>query len=131
MDATDPLSFDAWFRQTFRAEPPFAITVPLFKQPGLSHWASAKVSTLSPSRLVIPTFPDDPEVYTVAGHWGYGIASQAFYFIQRAGERRVFLRLAFGGAYGERGAEAAEVVAALEAYRAVALHPWISASTIT
>jgi hypothetical protein len=107
-------TLEDWFQRTFGAPFPFPIDEPLVQTAGSTHWATHP--QLSPEALVIPTFPDAPPCYTVVGHWGHGIGSQAFYFVRREEHHRCFLRVGFGGAYdpAERGGD---IVAALTTYR--------------
>jgi hypothetical protein len=115
----------AWFARTFGAPLPFAVD--LVQTPERTHWTTH--AALVPDALVVPTFPDTPPCYTVIGHWGYGVGSQAFYFVRREARHRCFLRVDLGGAYDppERGAE---IAAALAVYRELLEEPALHASEI-
>lgn len=52
-------------------------------------------------------FDDAPVGTWATGHWGYGTNSYAWYFIRKDERRRVFLRLFWGGAYGDPVSDAA------------------------
>ena len=101
-----------WFKRTFGAPLPFPIPE-LSQTPNTTHWATHPA--LTPHALMVPTFPDDPPSYTVIGHWGHGIGSQAFYFIRRDDQHRCFLRVGYGGAYDSTSASS--IVKALALYR--------------
>ncbi|MBI4348104.1 MAG: hypothetical protein HY553_14700 [Elusimicrobia bacterium] len=58
----------------------------------------------------------------LAGFWGYGVNSYAWYFVRRDRRRAVFLRLPYGGAYGDSEHEALAVKAFTERY--VAFEQW-------
>jgi hypothetical protein len=105
-----------WFEKSFGAPLPFALGE-LAQTPDATHWATALVPQLSARALVIPAFPDEPSSYTVIGHWGSGLGSQAFYFVRREPQHRCFLRIGWGGAWDDTTAE--QIVAALDEWRAL------------
>ena len=102
-----------WFERTFGAPLPFPLPE-LVQTPNTTHWATHPA--LTPHALMVPAFPDDPPAYTVLGHWGHGIGSQAFYFIRRDPQHRCFLRVGFGGPYDPEERRK-EIVEALTLYR--------------
>jgi hypothetical protein len=106
----------AWFQRVFGAALPLTIDAPLWLTPDQTHWTTTRCAALAPGALITPTFPDDPAEYTVIGHWGHGMTSQAFYFVRREPRHRCFLRLAYGGAFGDPADQAAEIVATLREY---------------
>jgi len=110
-------SFRAWFEQTFGAPIPLVVDVDLHRSPGGTHWATELRPELSASAQMIPVFVEAIDPYVVTGAWGHGMASRAFYWIERRGQHRAFFRLPFGGAYGHGSEDAAEVVRFLEGYR--------------
>jgi hypothetical protein len=118
-----------WFERTFGAPLPFVIAEPLVQTPGKTHWSTVVSPELAPDSLVVPAFPETPASYTVLGHWGYGVGSQAFYFVRREGRHRCFLRVGLGGAY-DPPERVAEIVAALSTYRALLEAPALSASEL-
>lgn len=109
-----PSTLEEWFQRTFGAPLSFPIEEPLIQTPGRTHWTTHP--ELTPDVLVIPSFPDAPPCYTVVGHWGHGIGSQAFYFVRRDAHHRCFLRVGFGGPY-DPASRAGDIVAALGIYR--------------
>lgn len=106
-----------WFERTFGAPLPFPVLEPLVQVPGRAHWATALAPELAAEALVVPIFPQAPARYTVIGHWGYGIGSQAFYFVCKDEHHRVFLRVGYGGPYDDPVERNAEIVSALSGYR--------------
>lgn len=55
-------------------------------------------------RLPLPSvdgFEGAPLGTWLAGFWGYGVNSYAFYFARKDERREVYLRLAYGGVYGK------------------------------
>ena len=122
---------ESWFEQTFGAPLPLALPT-LVQTPGAHHWVSqqwANDPSLSPNALMVPAFPDQPERYTVIGHWGHGLGSQAFYFVHREPEHRCFLRVGFGGPY-DPPSRAGEIVRALSLYRELRALPGLHRSEV-
>jgi hypothetical protein len=61
--------------------------------------------------------------YFLAGFWGHGINSYAFYWCVADTRQRVFLRLPYGGVYMDAETTGAEVLSALRGYAAFWTHP--------
>lgn len=62
----------------------------------------------------LPEQQDDP--YWFSGTWGYGANSYAFYYVDIRPHRRIWMRLPFGGAYGDperQSRQIAEVISDL------------------
>lgn len=72
---------------------------------------------------VIPVnFDAAPRGIWLAGYWGHGVNSYAWYFVRKDARREVFLRLFYGGVYGDEKRDAANVRAFVERY--VAFEEW-------
>lgn len=71
---------------------------------------------------LVPVLPGNleeaPQGTWLAGFWGYGANSCAYYFVRKNERSHVFLRLPYGGAYGNTGQDAAQVRAFVERYAA-------------
>jgi hypothetical protein len=50
-----------------------------------------------------------PDGLYLAGFWGYGVNSYAFYYCVVDSWRQVFFRLSYGGAYSDTGEDAAAI----------------------
>lgn len=107
--------FRGWFEQTFGAPFPLDLWTPL-RSPGEAHWVSADLPEGAEARPLREEFLDQPDRYLSTGFWGHGVNSYAFYFIEKRGAHRCFLRLRYGGAYGDPAEDAVRVLAFLRAY---------------
>lgn len=70
-------------------------------------------------RLPLPSvdaFAGAPLGTWMTGFWGYGLNSYAFYFARKDERREVYLRLAYGGAYGKPFGEARQVREFIDRY---------------
>lgn len=101
------------------------------KTPGVDHWSTSDAPALSTSGFGGGVLPDEPARYTVLGLWGRGLGSRAFHFVTRSDGRRVFLRLAYGGAFGKEDEQAREIVRAVEAYDALVRAPRLVDAAVT
>lgn len=114
MPSTEPAgaALERWLRATFGELP--ALELGPLVELGPSAWASPGVTLPLP---IVPAFrAEPPDDYALAGHWGRGGASEAVYVIERRGPHRTFLRLPWGGAYGEAAMDAARIREALSAW---------------
>jgi hypothetical protein len=83
-------------------------------------WVSESLAGTPLDLPMTPSFLERPAEYVLAGHWGRGVSSLAIYFVGRWPHHRVFFRLPFGGAYGDRDTDArhaAEYLACYQAFR--------------
>jgi hypothetical protein len=64
-----------------------------------------------------------PDGYFLAGFWGHGCNSYAFYWCVADARQRVFLRLPYGGVYMNAKTAGAEVLSVLCSYAAFWSHP--------
>lgn len=109
--------FGEWFERTFGA--PLPLEAALSVERVADHvWMSERAKASLGSPPMMPELPDLGGDYVVAGHWGYGTSSWAFYWIEVRGTHQRFFRLPWGGAYGDAGADAAHVRAYLAGYDA-------------
>lgn len=114
---TPPSTFADWFSTTFGEAFPLKSLAPQLETTDVDGvWSSTRAPELLPSALMVPAFPDIGRDYAVAGSWGYGLASHAFYLVRKYGAHEHFFRLSFGGAYGDARSDAAEVVRFLRGY---------------
>jgi hypothetical protein len=116
-DSTDT-DFGTWIEDTFGAGFPVRL------EESLVHyrdrvWVSPGLRDSFRSLQVpmTPAFAEPPGDYCMAGHWGHGVNSWAFYLIERRGAHKVFFRLPYGGAYGDPSRDAARAVRFLASYQ--------------
>lgn len=110
-------------RQIGRALPfaiPEAAIITQETEDGDDELVTTMVATLPASNqplLVqahLSAFEFAPVGYFFTGFWGHGVNSYAFYYCDVSESRRVYLRIQFGGAYGDIARERADVIEALE-----------------
>ena len=114
-----PTEFRAWYRGTFGEDFPFDPS-PLVQTAPLV-WVDPALAQAPLAPPVTPAFRDAPGDYQLLGVWGHGVQSHALYCIERRGPHRAFLRLPWGGAYGERDRDARRVLETLTRYAAFRL----------
>ena len=72
--------------------------------------------------MPLPIFSDNleeaPYGAWLAGFWGYGANSYAWYFVRKSHRCHVFLRLFYGGVYGDPAQDAERVRSFLQRYTA-------------
>jgi hypothetical protein len=110
------IDFADWFRRLLGWPCPLPAELQPTAYCGNNLWASPSLAT---SKIVPPVRPEffaAPREYILAGHWGHGVSSYALYYIAVTASHRVFFRLAFGGAYGDRVRDAAFAVGYLTEY---------------
>lgn len=105
--------FFAWFREKYRAEFPIPLAMPLAKV-GPLVWTSLEKLEHPP---MVPEFYEGPD-YLIAGEWGRGVNSYAFYFVEKRGTHRRFFRIFSGGVYGKPDDDLRSVVEYLAGYEA-------------
>lgn len=105
MPSTDdfPTFYLAAFGEPFPFDP--GPLVPLHER----AWGSPALSGAALELPMTPAFREAAGDYVLAGTWGHGVQSHALYFVERRGTTRVFLRLPWGGAYGDPVADARRV----------------------
>jgi hypothetical protein len=88
------------------AEHPVSSLVPLDGQPlDKSLLIGSTEASRKPSLIqgdISEYLKKGPKGYFLVGYWGYGVNSYAFYFARINSWSRVFFRLPYGGAYGDR-----------------------------
>lgn len=104
-------SFEDWLHATFGTLP--ALDLGPLVQVAPAAWATPGIGGPLP---IVPEFRDEPGDYVLVGHWGRGGASEAVYVVERRGPHRVFLRLPWGGAYGNPERDAARVREAIASW---------------
>jgi hypothetical protein len=110
--------FHHWFRETFGCSFPVPVNCTLFQTQNSLHWASDDRAALSALAMMTPESSEWSKLsgpYIAAGAWGYGASAHAFYWVERTIGSLTYLRLPFGGIYGEAD-DAAEVVQFLQGY---------------
>lgn len=108
------MSFRDWFQRRFGAPFPIPLEVGLEKK-GDAFWSTPEYSGSAP---MVPSFDEELERYVLAGEWGRGVNTYAFYFVEKRGPHRRFFRIFSGGVYGSAGDAAKEVIAFLSGYEA-------------
>jgi hypothetical protein len=106
--------FFEWFRNKYQAEFPIALSLPL-QHREQTFWVSTELAQLEHPPMV-PEFYEQPNEYALAGEWGRGVNSYAFYFAERRGQHRRFFRIFSGGVYGRPEEDAKIVVGFLAGY---------------
>ena len=105
--------FARWFEESYGA--PFPVKLGAQLVPAADGvWVSPGLRIESPP--MVPEFLETAGDYVIAGSWGRGFNSYAFYFVEKRGEHRRFFRLQSGGVYTNPEACAKEIVAFLGAY---------------
>lgn len=117
-------ALESHFSESFGLELPAALkndpqTEPL--HPESDEWLAYSWSAKS-EKVPLPVFPDNfektPKGTWMLGFWGYGANSYAFYFVRKDNKREIFLRLGYGGAYGDAKQDGLEVKETLQRYMA-------------
>ena len=120
------------FYKCFGYELPAALefdpeTEPL--HPGSDDWLAFSRAAQS-ENVRLPVFEDNlkeaPSGTWLLGFWGYGANSYAFYLARKDKKREVFLRLFYGGVYGNPERDAVEVRTFLQRY--VAFEEWAASN---
>jgi hypothetical protein len=96
-----------WFREAFGGELPLEAALRPAHHLGAKVWGSESLVGRDVEPPMTPGFLDEPAEYVLAGYWGHGVNSWAFYYVGRWSDHRVFFRLAFGGVYGDTARDAA------------------------
>lgn len=96
-----------WFRDAFGAELPLDEALRPAHHLGGKVWGSESLVGTDVEPPMTPGFLDRPAEYVLAGYWGHGINSWAFYYVGRWAGHRVFFRLGYGGVYGDSARDAA------------------------
>ena len=107
-------AFGDWFRTKYGAEFPVALErelVPHEKQIWISQNLAGKIQ----HPPMVPEFREDPE-YAIAGEWGRGVNTYAFYLVEQRGAHRRFFRIFSGGVYGRPEEDTRAVVEYLAGY---------------
>ena len=92
--------FSDWFRDRYGADFPVALAATLVKHDE-RVWISDNLAGKLEHPPMVPEFREEPD-YAIAGEWGRGVNSYAFYLVERRGAHRRFFRIFSGGAYGRR-----------------------------
>ena len=77
-------------------------------------WTSEGIELRFPP--MVPEFRDEQE-YAIAGEWGRGVNTYAFYWVEKRGAHRCFFRIFSGVVYGRPEEDSRAVVDYLAAYR--------------
>jgi hypothetical protein len=121
-------------REVGRALPfiiPTAATITQERELGEEELVTTMVATPSAAeepmfmQAQLGAFAHVPVGYFFTGFWGHGVNSYAFYYCDIGEARRVYLRVLFGGIYGDLARERAAVIEALEGlarFEALAAH---------
>jgi hypothetical protein len=109
--------FPVWFANTFGGDFPVRLRRPL-RHVRESFWVDDRMSPVPAHPPMTPDFEPDRPDYLMAGRWGHGVQSHAFYWIDVDAAHRCFFRLPHGGAYSDEEADIASVRAFLEGYAA-------------
>ena len=117
MTAKSAQGFEPWFEETFGAPFPIALSGDLVSVND-RVWASKGLEGEIEAPPMTPEFLDTTEDYAIAGLWGHGVNSSAFYFVEQRGPHRRFFRLSCGGGYADFESEARDLVGYLGGYRA-------------
>jgi tetratricopeptide (TPR) repeat protein len=116
------------FAKTFGLEFPPSLEPDKDQEPmhPLSNGILAFSRAVKQEGVLLPVMPDNfeaaPRGTWMVGQWGYGANSYAFYFVRKDSRREIFLRLFYGGAYGNPTEDAAHVKTFLERY--IAFEAW-------
>lgn len=113
MSGAQPAFLD-WFQKKLGQPFPLTLAKPL-ENIAEDVYASRELDA-STTPPMIPEFLEEPREYAMAGFWGRGVNTYAFYFIERRGPHDRFFRLQVGGAYGSWDDDAREVVEFLRGY---------------
>jgi hypothetical protein len=121
--------FGDWFRNKYGADFPVSLDVALVKQDA-QVWISENLVGRIQFPPMVPEFRSEPE-YVIAGEWGRGVNSYAFYLVEQRGAHRRFFRIFSGGAYGRQEDDSRAVVEYLAGYqRWRRFEPTLEASTL-
>jgi hypothetical protein len=106
--------FFEWFRTKYGADFPVRLPRPLVKHDERVFITENLVGQLQHPPMV-PEFRPEAE-YSIAGEWGRGVNTYAFYWVDRRGEHRRFFRIFSGGVYGRPAEDMRAVVEYLAGY---------------
>lgn len=104
-----------WFSQRYGAPFPVQLKVRLVKLDG-DVWVSENLAGAVEHPPMVPGFLDEPSEYAMAGEWGRGVNSYAFYLVEKRDPHRRFFRLPSGGAYTRPEESKREILAYLQGY---------------
>jgi len=107
--------FGDWFRTKYGADFPVVLDRTLVKH-DQQVWISENLAGKIQFPPMVPEFRAEPE-YAMAGEWGRGVNSYAFYLVEQRGTHRRFFRISSGGAYGRPEQDARSVCEYLEGYQ--------------
>jgi hypothetical protein len=113
------------FRRELRAELPLPLPSHCVSVPGdglLIGSAEAARRPLLTQSDIVP-FLSVPDGYFLAGFWGHGVNSYAFYWCVADARQRVFLRLPYGGVYMDLEQAHIGVLSVLRSYSAFWTRP--------
>lgn len=109
--------FVEWFQDTFGAPFPLELGAKL-QSVNDRVWVSENLVGSVQAPPMVPEFSDAADNYAIAGLWGHGVNSSAFYFVEKRGGHQRFFRLMCGGGYGHYKTEKRDLLAYLDGYRA-------------
>ena len=115
MSSASNEAFHNWFRDELGRDCPAQVALPLVHRRD-ELWLSENLVDTVEHPPMVPDFMEEPATYAMAGFWGRGVNSYAFYLVDKREDHRRFFRLTYGGAYGNPEEDAANLLQYLDGY---------------